>query len=528
MKFKIKYFKTIKDEMSLSFDDKDNIVTLIGLNGSGKTNILEAISHIKYNKNENDIWTHPDLENRDKLEVRYIESTNDIENTEINNFLKKFDIKIDPTIDRKKYFLKTINTLFSENYKSSHYLFELLNNIKVNIFSKYEEQYKDIKFLNESIVGDNKIYDVNKTKVKLLSVVNENDSKFLSSLGEEIEKIKTIFNKTNLEVLYIADAENDNNIDVTYDFHKYESDSQTKNVIDFFIEDAKDKIDKMIYYNDGTDTGLMQIDVIKEKIRESTKKKMAQIFRELDIYAEPRIEIDGNTLKVFVNHKNNYKIKNNISTANNSSGYKSIIWLLLNLEAVIHYSKKWQRNYLFILDEPDKNIHPILQQQMIHYIDKRINGTRVKVILSTHSPFLIDEKCKILVVSRDKDGDTKVSNTKSQKFSSIFPKIMFDQLNLSQITKHGYKKNILFVIQRKWIDQDKISELKQYISERNPKQPFSIELINPNNIIDIQYISSLEQMDNKVQLKPNKGPYYVDLPQEEWKKMIDSNEKTNK
>jgi len=44
----ISNFKSIKEPIDIEFDDSGYPVTLIGLNGSGKSNVLEAIYYVNY------------------------------------------------------------------------------------------------------------------------------------------------------------------------------------------------------------------------------------------------------------------------------------------------------------------------------------------------------------------------------------------------------------------------------------------------------------------------------------------------
>jgi hypothetical protein len=76
-----------------------------------------------------------------------------------------------------------------------------------------------------------------------------------------------------------------------------------------------------------------------------------------------------------------------IRLAQASSGIQSIIPLLL----VIQYNTKNAKkgDDLFVIEEPELNLYPSSQKDLIEFIIGRINQSNDKLIITTHSPYLL-------------------------------------------------------------------------------------------------------------------------------------------
>jgi predicted ATP-dependent endonuclease of OLD family len=79
--------------------------------------------------------------------------------------------------------------------------------------------------------------------------------------------------------------------------------------------------------------------------------------------------------------------KTTIRLAQASSGIQSIIPLLL----VIQYNTKNTKkgDDLFVIEEPELNLYPSSQKDLIEFIIGRVNQSNDKLIITTHSPYLL-------------------------------------------------------------------------------------------------------------------------------------------
>jgi len=85
----------------------------------------------------------------------------------------------------------------------------------------------------------------------------------------------------------------------------------------------------------------------------------------------------------YIQLSNNIKIK--LSQA--SSGLQSVIPLIL----VIQYNTENNKTGkdIFVIEEPELNLYPSSQKDLIEFIINRINQSNDKLIITTHSPYLL-------------------------------------------------------------------------------------------------------------------------------------------
>ncbi len=111
-----------------------------------------------------------------------------------------------------------------------------------------------------------------------------------------------------------------------------------------------------------------------EQARNSLKK--------MDVdFLNARYEYDGSNDYIYLS--NNGRIK--LSQA--SSGLQSVIPLLLVIQH--NTSKRNKKRDLFVIEEPELNLYPTSQKDLIEYIVGRLNQSGDKLILTTHSPYLL-------------------------------------------------------------------------------------------------------------------------------------------
>lgn len=68
-----------------------------------------------------------------------------------------------------------------------------------------------------------------------------------------------------------------------------------------------------------------------------------------------------------------------------SSGQQEVLWILM-LAFIIILEK---RNSFVIIEEPEAHLFPIAQKNVIHLIALMVNVTKSRVIITTHSPYIL-------------------------------------------------------------------------------------------------------------------------------------------
>lgn len=78
---------------------------------------------------------------------------------------------------------------------------------------------------------------------------------------------------------------------------------------------------------------------------------------------------------------------NVIKLSQASSGMQSVIPLMLVVQQNINTAKK--SDHLFVIEEPELNLYPSSQKDLVEFIIDRINQSKDKLIVTTHSPYLL-------------------------------------------------------------------------------------------------------------------------------------------
>jgi len=123
---------------------------------------------------------------------------------------------------------------------------------------------------------------------------------------------------------------------------------------------------------------------------------------------------EGNTSYIY--HNKNEKI----NLLESASGLQSVIPILL----LIEYSKslKEEYNFNFVVEEPELNLYPKAQHELIKYLIKNCLFDRKNLILTTHSPFVLASINNLLLAYDKGQTNPKEVNKIIKKESWLNPK----------------------------------------------------------------------------------------------------------
>ncbi|MEM9671150.1 MAG: AAA family ATPase [Bacteroidota bacterium] len=126
----------------------------------------------------------------------------------------------------------------------------------------------------------------------------------------------------------------------------------------------------------------------------------------------------------FLDSKYNYSDKSNFITFSDgakvkleqaSSGLQSIIPLLLVVESNTIDESVTKK--CFVLEEPELNLYPTVQKELIEFIVERINKSKDKLIITTHSPYVLTSLDNLIQAS----NAAKVNPEQKEKVVEIVP-----------------------------------------------------------------------------------------------------------
>jgi predicted ATP-dependent endonuclease of OLD family len=451
---------------NLEINAKDNCLIFIGINESGKSNILNAIKYLdpgeKYNfKIDRKI---PSDENGSDENTKFKfsfslspEEKEDIISLHMGNAL------INPISVRgvKKNFFNNLikdQTIIIE-YEKNERKENLLHNIKED----FEIKKGYLRLKKECGGTEKKVIFKGGDEFKLsdLWYINTEKCSNLSEVEEYFEE----FSKENLIDDIAEDIKNyifDNRPEVIYwNFDKSMLITEPINITEFSnnpsicvplknifklagIKDIKLKIEE-------TKDDLNQFKNLQKRLSNASTEHIYSIWKE---YKDVKINIDDNTQFFIASIQDT---KNLYNIGQRSDGFKRFVSFLLTISAE-HRSKN-TKNQIIILDEPDISLHPSGIKYLLEEILKI--SKKNNVFIATHSIFMIDRnKIDRHRIVKKENECTKIIISNKENFMQ--EEVLFNSLGYSlfEIIKH----NNLMV--EGYIDKEIIKVLNEKLGNR--------------------------------------------------------------
>jgi len=365
--FRFRNFKGIEDQkLDLQKKPESNIYTLVGLNESGKTTILEAINYFKHKPEKLNAL---ELKNYDVEDIHSLIPIN-----KRDNFNDSIAIEAGVELNEDD-----INEIIKE-FKNSNFLISHIGN-KITYTQKYH--FENSKHLTEK---DENLwtYDIEGRKIK---------GRIDKHLSNEDAQIASKFIKRNLpSILYFPNF--------LFDFpEKIYLNSETDEKHIFYqkiIQDTLDSlqndlnikdhlIERIISNNNNDKRNLASlIGKLQKKLTDIIFKKWNQIFNK---------ELSNNEIVLYTGEDDEgvyleFNIKDDVDTYRISERSLGFRWFFVYiLLTQFRTYRKQNKNAFFLFDEPASNLHPSAQSELLKSFEKLPN-----VIYTTHSQYLINPK----------------------------------------------------------------------------------------------------------------------------------------
>lgn len=416
---KIYRYKTIENEQIINFED--DFTAIVGMNESGKTCVLEAIT-----------------------------KANSYKQDTIFKLIDDYPRKFKKALDKSKENPIGIELILKLDNKDLDEISDFLN-------FKYDSfEFRFIKY-----------YD-NSTKFEFITEINYSEfvKKYISICDDECLKILN-WNKVEYED-YISEINSDNNTKLANELESFEFRPTEKQTIKNKINEKVNsillkKMPKILYYDEYA----ILPDIVSLKELHSTTNPSYQTARalleisDIDInkltlnqtkFEEYRSEIEATEayiseelLKYWSTNKN-LSFKFELSTGNincnliqynlNVRIYNSRARMTLPFSArskgftwfvsFLVWFKKLQedndRNVIILLDEPGLNLHAKAQDDLLKFI--RNISQSYQVVYTTHSPFMIssEELNKVRTIKFDEEKGSVILDSVQQKDpNTLFP-----------------------------------------------------------------------------------------------------------
>ncbi len=380
-KITIKNFKSVKDEISFEIKKiaNKNCFILLGINESGKSNILEAISLLN---SEKEIDYNVDCNNEAEENKKEILIIYELQIKNENFYKKQFvekglDEKLVDNIKITKIERKV--SINSDNERDDFFWIYIKDNKKE--FEKY--------VLNNESAATNEGENVNKQTIEIKT--EENIKKHEDGKTNILDKNKLegfledefydLFNN-NVPIIIFWKSEEKYLINEKIDLNVFKDNLNIsmplKNCFRIAgIENIKDRIDSI----SGNSAKIATLkDLLNQKVTEHINK----VWKEHKINI--RFEIDNMQLSFLIEEKDNTLPKYEVNQR--SDGFKHFISILLNLSVENEMSQL--KNKIILLDEPEVHLHPsgekYLRDELLKISENNI------VFFATHSIFMVDKK----------------------------------------------------------------------------------------------------------------------------------------
>lgn len=380
LNFRISNFKGIEDT-TIKLDSSSNIYTLIGLNESGKTTVLEALNYWSYSQ-----------ESKDTIECLGFQTIQDdyelIPIGETSNFSKNSSVTA--TLKLSKLDELKIKK-FAED-KCNFILTEAIGEIEIK---------KSKSFENSKCIKTNNFWTINlvgKQKGRSRKIINlDADSEAWQCIVSYIRDnlLPTILYFPNFlfdfpERIYLEDIDEDSKKQKEHLFYK----KIIQDLLDALNQSLNIQVhivDRKRSGNDNDENSLKKVlldlsrelnnnilgawnEIFKRKISNKRILVEAKLDRTIDkVYLEFMIEDDGY-----------------FSINQRSLGFRWFFAFLL-FTKYRGYRNRKSNNILFLLDEPASNLHTTAQLRLQKSLAEMAKAN-CKFIYTTHSQYLINPK----------------------------------------------------------------------------------------------------------------------------------------
>lgn len=348
-------FKNLNN-LEIDFSTKSGITVLIGNNGSGKSNILEAISSIFAGLY--DVKHNPTFE----YEIIYIKDNNKVEIIFENNI---YQIKINDIVDSIKNEYLPSQIIGSYSREESR----LWDTYYKPFYDDYVKALRGATLPNSKLVYINKYY----WNIALLTL-HLYDFEVFTDIRD--------FCKNTLNINTF------NSVKFTFDITKLNDWLKNPNPVTNFIIALNPQKEEFIEIE--LDEFKKRLDFISEI---DVFRYLSAAFMPKDDKVITRIEVDYN---------------NELNAESLSEGEKKLLLIMLILEVV------GDENSIIMLDEPDSHIHLSRKEEIQKLLSKYSNREN---IITTHSPTLthnFDLK-HITMLTKKPNNDTQVEAKEKQQ-----------------------------------------------------------------------------------------------------------------
>lgn len=392
-KARIENFKSInKIEIPFEKVGNSNTKIFVGINESGKSNILEALSYFDVPEDvaSFDHFCNQKMDNSNSCDIYFSLDFEDGEadalQTAVNEVINAdFDIEFSITNIEKNVYLSKGASYFEATYKYKI----SLSNPNLYIKSSRVSGKDTISIVDELHRTDDYV---------LLDTENFDDHLYdiIAEFIEEHEPFVSVWKPSKEYLLYDANLN-------TFK-EKISSNKPLYNIFKLSGYEDKKAISEAIEKVSSPRSRSR----LESKLNDSLNDYIGKVWsNSIDLIIE--ITETGN-FSLLIKDKGNENKHDRFSISERSEGAKQFLSLILSLS--IETTNHERKNELILIDEPEVHLHPSGIRDLAKELLKI--GKDNYVFLATHSPFMIDKahKERHYIVKKDKRAITEITKIK--------------------------------------------------------------------------------------------------------------------
>ena len=390
-KFVIKNFKGIEfAELKLNQFGSGNVFTLVGLNESGKTTILEAINSFSPDLSAEPIFQsdvfrkveHRDLVPKhrkdnfsDSVEIAAELQLSEDDKEEIHQYFEK-DLNLQVDLEKlgDSFMVRKVFKFEQSDYKSQNTYWT------ISLYSKTKRARKYRRLSSNESEWQNAVKYIQKLIPGICyfpTFLFEFPSRvYLSHTPDQFEPQNSYYKQIIQDVLDSLDRGLTIEEHIVNRVEKIEE-NQEWNIFSFWKSDRKEQVDAVMNH-------------LGNQITQSVFKRWNEIFGSRftkNIKIEWNLDSDQQNPPVFLS----FSVQDGTSIysiAERSLGFR---WFFCFLLFTQFRKSRRGSGTLFLLDEPASNLHATAQQQLLASFESITEGNNF-LIYSTHSHYMINPK----------------------------------------------------------------------------------------------------------------------------------------
>jgi predicted ATPase len=483
----ISKYKNIEDQL-FEFEDEPLITLLVGQNGLGKSNLLEAITCIMRQldlaENENQLTTNTDKYFFD-FEILYLSDDNQIEITARNQLLSIF--VTEPAGEKAQITFNTFNKNKAKGYFPENVIvyYSGENKRLKKLFERHKEKRENnLKRKNPS--SDMPV-------LGRLFYVEENYGEILFLVLWIIKELPDFKKHTNELFAEFSGIEKESSVQVTLCnpfFYTYGTHNGVENLEENgynyeSIWNLYGEVEEFVNILNNNQMGKAAPTMYRDPLEVKTKKIDEFIILDkinFDELAVTLLEKFGSVMKIFdvLEAANRLGIIYMISSSLNKNGAsiqhdfselsegEQQLLTVMGLLLITGNS-----NTLYLLDEPDTHLNPQWQRDYTYLLKKfDVKNTNSQIIVSTHSPLIVQSAEEADLFLFKKEGTSVSIDKNSHKIQNwridqVLQSEYFNLPNARPRYLDDFMLNRLEITEKRKLTEDDLVYLKKYENDFN-------------------------------------------------------------